>query len=253
VEANSSTLFGGKAKVTGEDLEVLFTGDGQMQAGFDGKGIIDSKSPEMTGVSRNFIIIEKKDNVEILVPGLCAVGLGDGTWTSKFPIAGKPWVEFGLRVPNLIGLQSKMLVRVNWEKNSGYETGFFNSVSYVSGGSPKASQPSALKEYKSHASQWFPRKDKKASLKVGFGLADSRCVVRIGSTEVASLKKAFDKGGKVGFQFSKLVFTLDNLKITGKLDRKWAETRIEELRKAGKLKLQYEPQGSFPAPPAPGG
>ena len=240
-----------KIKLIGEDVEIVFDTAGQMKAGFEGKGIVDSKSPEMTGV-RRFIQIDYKDKVEVLVPGICAVGLGDGTWTSRFPIAGKPWVEFGMRVPNLIGPQSNIRVRVNWDKKTGYETSFFNSVSYVSGGLPKACQPTQLKEYQPPAYKWFPRKDKKSGLKVGFGVRDGKCSVSIGSKEVASLSKAFDKGGRVSITFSKLTFTLDNLKISGKLDRKWAESRIEELKKAGTLKLKEDPPQVPGAPPPEG-
>ena len=74
----------------------------------------------------------------------------------------------------------------------------------------------------------------------------------IGSKEVASLSKAFDKGGRVSITFSKLTFTLDNLKISGKLDRKWAESRIEELKKAGTLKLKEGPPQVPGAPPPEG-
>ena len=247
LEFNSSALFGGKAKVTGDQVVVTFDADGDMVAGFEGKGIIDSKNETMKGKNRDFIIIDKpKDGPEVLVPGLCALGLGDGTWTSKFPLAGETWVEFGMRVPNLIAATSNIRVRVNWDKDSGYETNFFKSVAYLSSGTVKASQPTTLPEYKGPASDWFPRKNRASVLRVGFGFRNGKCVSQINSKETASLAKAFDKGGRVSFRFSKLTFTIDNLKVSGKLDRKWAEKRIEELKASGAL-LRAAPPPKDPA------
>ncbi|HVR74173.1 MAG TPA: hypothetical protein VMT52_07575 [Planctomycetota bacterium] len=241
LELNSAQLFGGKVKVTGEAFEVTFSADGEMAAGFEGKGIIDSKGEQMRGVSRRFIQIEKKDDQEVLVPGLSAVGMGEGVWTSRFPVAGNPWVEFGMRVPNLIGSQSNIKIRVNWQKGSGYETNFFNSVSYIAGGNIKSLQSTPIKEYQPPTFKWFPRKDRKVGLKIGFGIRDGKCSVKIGGREVASLPKAIDKGGKIIIVYSKLTFTIDNLKVSGQLDRKWAEEQIASLRKSGKLKLKPDP------------
>lgn len=238
VELNSSALFGGKAKVTGDQVEIVFDRDGQMLAGFEGKGLLDSTSSQAQGSNRNFILLEKKDDKETLVPGLCAMGMGDGAWVSRFRLAGTPWVQVNVRVPNLIGAQSNLKVRVNWERNSGYETSFFNSVSYVSNGNVKAGDATERPEFKAHASKWFPRHSKTANVKVGFGLRDGKCQVEMDDKPVAELSKAFDKGGKIAFQFTKLTFTIDNLKIRGKLDRKWTEAKLAALRKAGNLKVK---------------
>lgn len=242
LEINSAQLFGGKVKVNGDSFEVTFSADGEMAAGFEGKGIVDSKSEEMRGVNRTFIQIDKKDNREVLLPGLSAVGIGDGVWTSRFPVAGKPWVEFGMRVPNLIGSQSNIKVRVNWQKGTGYETNFFNNVSFIAGGSVKSLQSTPIKEYQPPTYKWFPRKDRKAGLKIGFGIRDGKCSVTIGAREVASIPKPLDKGGKIIIAYSKLTFTIDNLKVSGQLDRKWAEEQIANLRKSGKLKLKADPE-----------
>ncbi len=241
LEINSALIFGGKATISGERLEVYFDQDGQLAAGFEGKGIIDSKSEQMKGANRNFIILEKKNNVETLVKGLCAVGMGDGTWTTRFPLGGESWVEVNVRVPNLIGAQSNLKLRVNWDKSSGYETNFFNNVYFISDGATKGGATTQVDEYKPHASKWFPRKSKTSFVKAGFGIRDGKCLVQLNGKEIANLGKVSDRGGKVSIQFSKLAFTLDNLKVSGKLDRKWAEKEIARLRKAGTLKLKADP------------
>lgn len=239
LELNSVAIFGGKVKVNGDKLEVIFDGDGLMKAGFEGKGIIDSKNEEMTGANRGFIIQEKKDGVEKLIPGLAALGMGEGTWVSRFPVAGGAWVEFGFRVPNLITQDSNFRLRVNWERNSGYETSFFQNIAYVAGGTPKTSIMTDLKEYRRAPSRWFPRK--KESVKVEYGIREGNCVVLMNGKEMVSVPKVADKGGRVAIAYRKLVFTIDNFKISGQLDRAWCEKEIERLKKQGKLKVGDEP------------
>jgi hypothetical protein len=250
VEENGPILFGGKVKVIGDRFEVVFDGDGQMRAGFEGKGIHDSKSEEIKGANRKFIRLkDKKDNEEEqLIPGLTAIGMGEGTWLSRFPVAGEPWVEMGFRIPNLIGKESNVRVRVNWKKKTGYETNFFKSISYISDGSVKGTNVTLLKEYQGTPNTWFPRKGK--SVKVEFGVRDGRLVSRVDSRDVVVMPKTADRGGHIGITFSKLLFTIDNLKVRGKLDRAWCEKEIERLRAEGKLRTAGS---SGELPPEAGG
>ena len=235
LQLNSAAIFGGKLKLDGDRFEVVFDADGAVKAGFDGKGIIDSKSEEMTGANRNFIIEEKKDGVEKLIPNLAAVGIGEGQWVSRFPVKSKTWVEFGFRVPNLITQESGFRLRVNWDKGVGYETSFFQSIAFVAGGAPKTSVMTDFKEYRRAPSRWFPRK--KASVKIEYGIRDGDCVVLMNGKELVKVPKVADKGGRVSIAYRKLLFTIDSLKISGEIDRAWCEKRIEELKKEGKLKV----------------
>jgi hypothetical protein len=250
LELNGPQIFGGTVKVDGENVEILFNADGQVKAAFEGKGIVDSKSPEMTGSNRRFIRKgDKKDGgqgkekgkeEEKLVPGLCAAGIGDGLWTSKFGFLGDAWIEMGFRVPNILTRQSSFLLRVNWDKGAGYETNFFQSIAYMSKGTPKGLIPNTLPEYKGHPEKWFPRKGD--SVKVEFGIKGGQCVLRLKDQDVITLPKVADKGGKISLAFSKLVFTIDNMKISGKVDKAWCEKQLAELKKKGKLKVKEEPK-----------
>ena len=247
VEINSRAIFGGKAKVRGEDVELTFSADGEVKAGFEGTGIIDSKSPEMTGSNRKFIRLKdkkNKDEEEQLLPGLCAAGVGEGAWVSRFTLAGSPWVQMTFRIPNLIGVQSAFKMRVNWNKGAGIETNFFQTVSTLSSGKPKATKTTSLPEYKGPPLDWFPRKG--PGVKVEFGVRGGKAQVRLDGKEIASMAKVGDKGGKVALTYAKLLFTIQDLKVSGKLDRPWCEKRIEELKASGKLKTVADP-----APPDP--
>ncbi|MBI4587140.1 MAG: hypothetical protein HY717_24270 [Planctomycetes bacterium] len=250
LELNGPELFGGKVKMNGDQIEVVFDQDGQMKAGFEGPGIHDSTSDKLKGTNRSFIVVEVKDGKEKLVPGFAVLGLERGAWVSKFAITGNVWIEFGFRIPNLINQQSSFKVRLNWEKGAGYETDFFRKIAYVSGGMERSSVSTPLADYKRHPSAWMPRKG--ASNRVAFGMRDGKCLLRFNDKELVAFPNAPDKGGKVAFEFGKILFTLDNLKISGKYDRSWCEKRLEELKKAGKLKVKEEaPQEPQPPPPEP--
>ena len=242
VEINSRELFGGKAKVKGDVVEVTFSADGEVKSGFEGTGIIDSKSPEMKGSNRKFIRLkDRKDKEEEqLLPGLCAAGVGEGAWVSRFPLAGNPWVQMSFRIPNLIGTQSAFKMRVNWNKGTGIETNFFQTVSTLSSGKPKATRITSLQEFKGPPLDWFPRKG--AGVKVEFGIREGKAQVRLDGKEVAAMPKVGDKGGKVALTYAKLLFTIQDLKVSGKLDRPWCEKRIEELKASGKLKTAADPE-----------
>jgi hypothetical protein len=241
VELNARELFGGKTRVRGDEIEVTFSADGEMKAGFEGPGIIDSKSPEMKGANRRFIRLKAKkgDEPEQLIPGLCAVGIENGAWVSRFPVAGNPWVQMSFRVPNLIGTQSSLKVRVNWNKGTGLETSFFQTVSTLLDNKPRATRTTTLKEYQGPPLDWFPRKGQ--GVKVEFGIRDGKAQVRMDGKEVVSMPKVVDRGGKVAVTYTKLLFTLQDLKVTGKLDRAWCEKRIAELKASNKLKTAPDP------------
>jgi len=237
LELNGAALFGGKITLKGERLEIVYDQQGQLPVGFEGAGILDTNSPTLSDSFKDMI----KD-----IPGLVAFGLGRGMWTSRFPLAGEVWVEFGMRVPNLIGAKSYLGVRVNWNdrKRTGYETGFFQTISPVSGGRPRGKQRSPLKKYQVLPHRWFPRGEP-TSLRVAFGMREGSLVAQIKSQDVVKLsaKKVRDRGGKVAFVFNELTYTIDNLRIRGKVDRDWCQEQFAELKKAGKLKR--------PPPPVP--
>ena len=93
---------------------------------------------------------------------------------------------------------------------------------------------------------WFQRQ--REPTKIEFGIRDGRCLVRMGGKEMVSVSKVADKGGKISFMYSKLLFTVDNLKISGKLDREWLKKRLDELKSKKKLKTAPDPE-----PPPAGG
>lgn len=245
LELNQKELFGGVLTLKGDSFEVLFNADGHVKSGFEGKGIIDSKSEEMKGSNRRFMHYGDQKDGEKLLPGLAAVGLGEGQWVSKFSVAGNAWVQMGFRIPNLMNYQSSFKLYVNWKKGSGYETSFFQNISYVSGGMAKTTQTTTLPNYKKPACDWFVRKADPS--KIEFGMRDGRCVVLMEGKEMVSVPKVVDKGGHVAFIYKKLAFTIDNLKISGKLDREWLKKRIDELKSQGKLKVKEEPKAPEPA------
>ena len=81
------------------------------------------------------------------------------------------------------------------------------------------------------------------SLPVGFGIRDGGLATQIKSKDVVNIpaKKVKDRGGKIAIVFSKLTFTIDNLRIRGKVDREWCQEKLTELKKAGKLKVPPPP------------
>ena len=240
LQYNSRELFGGALTLKGDNFEVLFNADGHVKSGFEGKGIIDSKSEEMRGSNRRFMHYGDQKDGEKLLPGLAAVGFGEGQWVSRFPVAGNVWVQLGFRIPNLMNYQSSFKLGVNWNKGTGYETSFFQNISYVSGGMVKSTQSTPIPEYKKPPHDWFVRKADPN--KIEFGIRDGRCVVLMDGKELVVVPKVLDKGGNVTFSYKKIAFTIDNLKISGKLDREWCKKRIDELKSQGKLKLKDEPR-----------
>ena len=245
VELNSAALFGGKVKLDGETIEISYDTDGQMAAGFQGRKIIDSKHPQMQGAQRNFIVQEKKDDKEILIPGLTACGMGRDAWVSRFPLAGDARVQFGFRVPNLITQQSTFRVRLNFnkKKGTGFETGFFQNLAYLSRGRVKSNKMTPIKKYQRAASYWFPRK--KSSTQIDFGIRDGNCAVKMNGEQMVNVEDISDQGGHVAFVYDKILFTIDNLKITGKLDRDWVEKEIARLKRRGELVVE-KPLESLP-------
>src|SRR5262245_55750779 len=58
---NGSQIFGGKLVLIGDDrFEVVFDADGQFPAGFEGEGVMDTKSPGIQGANKKFLILEKE-------------------------------------------------------------------------------------------------------------------------------------------------------------------------------------------------
>ena len=248
LELNGAAIFGGKVKVRGEKLEITFNANGQMRRGFIGKGIHDADSDLMKGSNRKFIQHgEQKGrgrgrgrgrgggDEEKLLPGLAALGYEKGVWISRFPLKGNTWLEFGFRLPNLISTQSSFAAIVNWDpkRKSGYQTSFFQSIAKLSRGRPKARKTTRIKQYRRRPNDWFPRKGE--SVKIGFGFDEGVCLVRMVDKELVRYPVKKEEGGHVSFVFNKLVFTLDNLVITGDMDREWCEGEIAKLKKSGEL------------------
>jgi hypothetical protein len=256
---NRAALFGtGKVTVAGDDVEILLDHHrGQIHSAFEGTNVADSAHEKMKGSYRKFIQYGDQKGGEKLLPGLCAIAFEEGAWVSKFRLGGGARVSFDMRVPNLLGTASNMKVRLNWEKGSGLETSFMTTIARVSGGAPKVLAQARDPLYKKAVADWFPRKGE--AVHVEFGFEDENCRVLLGQKEVVAAQKIKDSGGRVGFAFKKVLFTIQNLKITGKLDREWCKEQLAALEKAGKLVTEKPPApatggptGEPPAPPASG-
>lgn len=169
------------------------------------------------------------------MPGLAALGYDKGQWVSRFPLKGSTRLEFGFRLPNLISSQSNFAAIVNWDpqKRSGYQTGFFHSIARIYDGRPTSHRMTRIKEYRRPPNDWFPRKGE--SVPIEFGIGEGTCRVAMSGKETVSCPVKKDTGGHVSFAFDNIVFTIDNLVITGDMDREWCEKEIERLRSSGEL------------------
>ncbi len=110
-----------------------------------------------------------------------------------------------------------------------------------------------LKEYAGPASKWFPRKEGK-EVPVVMAEEGGKCSVSFNNTVLVSAPAGDMAPGKVVFAFRKIAFTLQNLKISGKVDRKWCEAQLAALEKSGKLLLKppQAPAKEGEAPPPEG-
>jgi hypothetical protein len=254
LEWNGKQIFGGKVTVRGEDrFEVLFDAVGQMQGGFEGPGILDAESAGIQGANKKFIIKEK----DVIHPGLACAGISQpngvwSIWTSRFPVARDVQVQFDFRLPGLVNSQSAFWARVNVDGKNYLETSFFQTAEKHAYGKTLAKRDTPLKDYASHPMKWFPRA-KPTGLPIEFGVEGDRFKVLISKKEVVGLDKVGDVAkGKISFGFRKIVFTMQNLKVSGKLDRAWCEEQLAQLEKAGKL-VQKDPDAPPPDPLPPEG
>jgi len=262
---NAPALFGGKLKLEGDDhFEVTFDGPGMMEKGFVAKGapVVDQDNALKNGVNKKFYTKGDKnrgrgrqqDDKAPPLPGLACVGFAGsraGMWTSRFPVAGDVRVTFEFRIPNLITRQSLFIARLNVDKSKYLQTTFFNSVSKRVAGRPTAMRKTPHRKYSGPASEWYPRRGE--SVPMELVVENDKFVVRLQGDEVVSLD---DVGpinhGRVAFLFQKFVFTLQNLKISGKLDKKWCLEEIKKLEKKGTLMRQAPEAGSGVKPEAAG-
>lgn len=193
-------------------------------------------------------MFQAKDFVTRILPGFAVLGYERGLWVSRFPLQGDTWLDFGFRLPNLISSQSSFSAIVNWDpkKRSGYQTSFFNSISKLSRGRPSSRRMTRIKQYRRPPNDWFPRKGE--SVQIGFGIREGSCIVEMAGKEIVRVPVKKDQGGHVSFTFNKIVFTLDNLVITGNMDREWCEKEIAKLRKSGELIEKSVEEGAVPGP-----
>ena len=251
ITLNAVELFGTEKVTLKEDcIEIIIDGAGHMAGASKGRNIYDSQHKKMVGSNRGFFT--KDDTV---IPGFCVLGKGKSVWTSRFPLAGETNLQFNFRIPNLLGRASDIRLRINSKKRGGYETTFFNSIAKVKKGKPSGRVVSSLKKYRGVPTRWFPRSAEKG-VRVEFGIDKDGAFTKLGNEEIVRLKagrKFNDTGEEVVFSFKKILFTLQNLKISGLLDREWAASALAELEEKGKL-LERPPAPKTTAPtPAPEG
>ncbi len=247
VQFNSRALFGsGKVTVVEGRVEILIARDGDLPSAFKGKGVMDSTHPTMKGANRRFIQYGDQKDGEKLLPGLAGIGYGRGVWVSRFPLAGETKVSFEIRVPNILTRESDLRVRINSKNRAALETSFFNSLSKVSNGIVRGTVLTSLEKYQGPASKWFPRKGE--PIPVEFAVSGGRCSIRFGGEETVAIDGVDDGGGEVAFLFNKALFTLQNLRISGKLDLDWCEKELARLEKKGKL-LEEPPVPEDGEPP----
>lgn len=252
IQLNSRALFGaGEVKVADGRVDVLLNKVGHLYSAFGGQGLVDSTHEAMKGANRRFIQYGDQKDGEKLLPGLAAIGYRKGLWVSRFPLAGDAKVKFEMRVPNLLTRQSVLRLRLNWDGKSGYETRFFNTIARLSGGNARRARSTKIRAYRTHPRKWFPRKGE--SVPIEFGIEDGNCIVRFNGKVLVSYPRVKDTGGKVVFLFNKILFTVQNLRISGKIDLEWCKARLADLEKKGELVVKEPPKESEkPAEPVDG-
>ena len=57
----------------------------------------------------------------------------------------------------------------------------------------------------------------------------------IDGNEIVACPVGEEKGGRVAVMFKKIVFTAQNIQISGKLDREWCKKQLVKLQKEGRL------------------
>ncbi|MBI4601436.1 MAG: hypothetical protein HY721_05670, partial [Planctomycetes bacterium] len=200
IEWNAAELFGnGKVTIRGEQVEVLCEKDGHVASAFEGTNIMDSRHEKMKGATRRFIQYGDQKDGEKLLPGLAAIAMGEGTWTSRFRLAGETRVSFDMRIPNLLTEQSTMKIRIGWDGSAGYETTFFNSIAFIASGIPKGLIAASDPKHKRHAFHWFQRGAE--PVPVEFGIEGGQAVARYSRKDLVTIPKAKDRGGKVQISF----------------------------------------------------
>ena len=161
---------------------------------------------------------------------------------TRFPLAGEAKVTFGLRFGGFPNRQSLLKLRLNWDPDtkSGFETTYFNKVSRIRKGKPQgAPHLTKLKNFRGHPNKWFPKRE--GTVRVKFALEGGRCVAGLEKQELVAVK-ANDDGGRVCILFHKVVLTVQNLKLSGKVDFDWCKERLAELEAEGQLD-EGEPAG----------
>ncbi|MBN1443159.1 MAG: hypothetical protein JXA90_10640 [Planctomycetes bacterium] len=254
IQYNAKALFGTESvKIDGDRVTILLNKDGHLYGAFEGKNLMDSTHPDLTGANRRFVREARKDGGrggkrggppagkeedEKILPGLAGIALGAGSWISKFQLAGGIRVKFDMRVPNILTRQSSVTLITNYKGRPTLATPFFNAIVK----NPGSTYPTPIRDYRSHASNWFPRKGE--AIPIDFGIDDEQCVVRFDGKDIVScpVEPREDKGGRIAIQFNKVVFTLQNLEISGQLDRDWARKQLAELEAAGDLREDPPPK-----------
>ncbi|MGH9361784.1 MAG: hypothetical protein ACRD2T_07685, partial [Thermoanaerobaculia bacterium] len=135
------------------------------------------------------------------------------------------------------------------------ETDFFHRLEKSKGGKGVARRDTPLKEYTAHPMKWFPRNRKDGiPIPVEMAVEGDRLRVSVEKKEIVALDKVSDVSqGRVAIGYRKIVFTMQNLKISGKLDRAWCEAEIAALREAGKLLTKPPGELDIPGLPPVGG
>jgi hypothetical protein len=251
---NSAAIFGGQVAILGEDrFEVTFDKAGQMIKGFEGQAIMDETSPGAQGANKRFYTKQEKGQKEAKpIEKLAAVAIAPPgsqwtIWTSRFPVGGDVKVTFDFRIPNLLTIESGFFVRIHSTKSQFIQNTFFNTLEM---GATKAT--TTVKQFFGPASKWFPRKEGK-EVPIELFEEGGKCSASFNKQVLVTLPKVPDyPPGKVVFGFRKVAFTIQDLKISGKLDRAWCEAQIAALEKSGKLLLKppvEKKEGEEPPPP----
>ncbi|MBI4604586.1 MAG: hypothetical protein HY721_21700 [Planctomycetes bacterium] len=265
VELNAADLFGGKLTLERGRFKLELPGDGSFARGFDTGGAAGGGRSGFASDQRQIKDeTARKALLEGAAGAFSVAGLGGGSAVSVFELEGDWKVAFKLR---MTGLQagSRFTLRFNLDpKGKEYiQSSFFQDLQLKGKGKTKSAS-SQDPRFGRRPDQWFDQRSVGVPVEIRF--TDGTLSIRVGVRERdgpgekgrgrgprGGKKKARDRerhqlveavklegieapaGGRLAIAFEKCSFLMSDLRIEGKLPRKWLAAEVDRLRRAGKL------------------
>lgn len=142
-------------------------------------------------------------------------------------------VEFEFQL-QLILRGAAFLLQVMSDGRTYYASDFFSTLYARGPGDVSKGYPARSAELLRPPSEWFP-KTRAVPVKLSFSFpeGESRGTVKVSfdGEEVNEIQVKRDKPGKVGFQWRETKFVVHKLKLSGRLDKKWALAELKKSRR----------------------